>query len=103
MLNLIALRLGFRVCLLALMTAFLLSPSLLFAQTTLSTGSIVGTVTDPSGAVLGGAKVVITNTETNQTFTLTSNSSGAFSSGPLDPGKYKVQVAAKGFSSVRVF
>ena len=100
MLNLSPMRLGIRVCLLALMIACLLSPSLLFAQTTLSTGSIVGTVTDPSGAVVGGAKVVITNAGTNQTFTLTSNSSGAFSSGPLDPGNYKVQVSAKGFSTV---
>lgn len=100
MLNLTPTRLGIRVCLLALMIACLLSPSLLFAQTTLSTGSIVGTVTDPSGAVVGGAKVAITDTGTNQTFTLTSNSSGAFSSGPLDPGNYKVQVSAKGFSTV---
>ncbi len=100
MLNSNPLRLGFRVCLLALMTAFLVSSSLLLAQTTLSTGSIVGTVTDPSGAVVGGAKVVVTDLDTNQTFTLTSNSSGAFSSGPLDPGNYRVQVSSKGFSTV---
>src|SRR5258708_19515883 len=74
--------------------------ALVVAQATLSTGSIVGTVTDPSGAVVGGAKVGVTNTGTNQTFTLTSNSAGAFSSGPLDPGSYKVQVSSKGFSTV---
>jgi hypothetical protein len=90
----------FRVCLFALTAAFLLSSSLLVAQTTLSTGSVSGTVTDPSGAVVSGAKVSITNTGTGQTATLTSNSSGAFSSGPLDPGKYKVQVSFKGFSTV---
>src|SRR6202008_466818 len=39
-------------------------------------------------------------TGTNQTVNLTSNSAGAFSSGPLDPGNYKVQVSAKGFSTV---
>ncbi len=100
MLNLSLQRLVFRICLLALMTSFLLSSSLLLAQTTLSTGSIVGTVTDPSGAVVDGAKVVIANTGTNQTVTLTSNSAGAFSTGPLDPGSYKVQVSAKGFSTV---
>jgi hypothetical protein len=76
----------------------LLSSALLVAQTTLSTGSVAGTVTDPSGAVVGGAKVVVTNTGTNQTFALTSNSAGAFSSGPLDPGNYNVQVSSKGFS-----
>src|SRR5450631_4865646 len=90
----------FRVCLFALTAAFLLSSSLLVAQTTLSTGSVSGTVTDPSGAVVSGAKVSITNTGTGQTATLTSNASGAFSSGPPDPGKYKVQVSFKGFSTV---
>jgi len=82
------------------MTLFIVSSSLLVAQTTLSTGSISGTVTDPSGAVVEGAKVTIANTGTSQTLSLTSNSAGAFSSGPLDPGAYKVQVSAKGFSGV---
>jgi hypothetical protein len=100
MLNLNLQRLVFRICLLALVTAFLLASSSLSAQTTLSTGSIVGTVTDPSDAVVGGAKVVVTNTGTNQTVSLTSNSAGAFSTGPLDPGTYNVQVSAKGFSTV---
>jgi hypothetical protein len=100
MLNLNLQRLVFRICLLALVTAFLLASSSLSAQTTLSTGSIVGTVTDPSGAVVGGAKVVVTNTGTNQTVSLASNSAGAFSTGPLDPGTYNVQVSAKGFSTV---
>jgi hypothetical protein len=72
----------------------------LVAQTTLSTGTINGSVTDPSGAVVSDAKVVITNTGTGQTSNLTSSTSGAFSSGPLDPGQYKVQVSAKGFSSI---
>ena len=91
---------GMRFGLLVVSMFVLLSSAILVAQTTLSTGSIVGTVTDPSGAVVGGAKVVVTNTGTNQTFTLTSNSAGAFSSGPLDPGTYKVQVSSKGFSTV---
>src|SRR3954452_19545097 len=70
-----------------------------FAQTTISTGSIVGTVTDATGAVLEGAKVIITNVGTNQQINLTSNASGAFNSGALSPGNYKVQVTAKGFST----
>ena len=48
------------------------------AQTTISTGSIQGTVTDPSGAVLSGAKVSITNKATGQTITTTTNASGAY-------------------------
>jgi hypothetical protein len=99
MLNLNSPRPGFRFCLVALATFLLLSSSLLLAQTTLSTGSINGTVTDQSGAVVSDARVVITNLGTNQTINLTSNSAGAFSSGPLDPGNYKIQVSAKGFST----
>ncbi len=100
MLNLNSLRRGTRFSLLALITMFMLSSSLLLAQATLSTGSIVGAVTDPTGAVVINAKVVITNAGTGQTLNLTTNSAGAFSSGPLDPGSYKVQVSAKGFSGV---
>src|ERR1700741_3105589 len=37
-----------------------------FSQTTVGTGSIVGAVTDPSGAVISGAKVTVTNTGTGQ-------------------------------------
>jgi hypothetical protein len=84
----------------AFMTILLLLSSLAMAQTTLSTGTINGTVTDPSGAVVSSAKVVITNTGTAQKINLTSSSSGSFSSGPLDPGQYKVEVTAKGFSGI---
>src|SRR5258708_37230900 len=59
----------------------LFSAASVLAQTTISTGSIVGTVTDPSNAVVGGAKVLITNKGTNQVVTTTTTSSGAFNSG----------------------
>jgi hypothetical protein len=74
----------------------------LCAQTTVSTGSIVGRVSDPSGAVVSGAKVSITNLATGQLINLTTNSSGSFNSGALIPGNYKTLVSAKGFSSVEV-
>src|SRR5437764_2101277 len=91
---------GTRFCLVALVCMLLFCCSLILAQTTLSTGSINGTVTDPSGAVVSDAKVTITNTATAQKTELTSNAAGAFSTGPLPPGTYKVQVSAKGFSQV---
>jgi hypothetical protein len=72
------------------------------AQTTVGTGNIVGTVSDPSGAVVSGAKVIITNLATGQLVNLTSNSSGAFNSGALVPGNYKTQASAEGFSTVEV-
>ena len=54
-----------------------LSPMAL-AQTTISTGSIQGTITDQSGAVVSGAKVAITNKGTGQTFSVTTTSSGTY-------------------------
>jgi len=72
----------------------------LFAQATVSTGSVVGTVSDLSGAVLIGAKVTIANVVTGQVISLATNSSGAYNSGALVPGNYRVQVSAKGFRSV---
>jgi len=74
----------------------------LSAQTTISTGSIVGTVSDPSGAVISGADVTITNRATGQSVHLTTNSSGAFNSGALIPGDYKALIASASFRSAEV-
>ena len=54
---------------LVLAIVMLLSGSLI-AQTTVGTGSIVGTLTDPQGAVITGAKVTITNIGTGQVIEL---------------------------------
>jgi hypothetical protein len=67
------------------------------AQTTISQGSIQGTVTDPSGAVVSGAKVTITNVATGQVVTTSTTSAGTYSSGALLPGNYRVAVNASGF------
>ena len=75
------------------------TPCSLHAQATVGTGSIVGTVSDPSGAVISGANIRITNVATGQVIELTSNSSGAFNSGALIPGNYKTRVSASGFNS----
>jgi hypothetical protein len=69
------------------------------AQTTVSTGSIVGTVSDPSGAVISDAKVTITNLDTRRVVRVVTNSSGSFNSGALLPGNYKTLVSARSFSS----
>ena len=72
----------------------------LFAQTTISTGSIQGIVTDPSGAVVPGAKVTITNKATGQVIPATTSSAGVYTSGALTPGDYTVRVEAPGFQNV---
>jgi len=82
-----------------LLLTFSRVPTLLSAQATVSTGSIVGTVGDPSGAVIIGANVTITNVATGQVIELTTNSSGSFNSGALVPGSYKTFVTARRFTS----
>lgn len=70
-----------------------------FGQASVSSGTIQGSVTDPSGAVVPNAKVTITNSGTGQIIGKTTSSSGAFSSGPLQSGVYKVRVEAANFQS----
>ena len=73
----------------------------LFAQTTVATGSIVGTVSDSSKAFISGAKISITSTATAHAIEVTTNSYGAFDSGALTPGDYKAVISAKGFGAAR--
>jgi len=93
-------RLSFRFSWLAFASVcFILTSSITFAQSTVQSGSIVGTVADPSGAAIANAKVVISNTGTGQNTTLITNSAGVYNAGSLTPGVYKVQISAKGFST----
>lgn len=71
------------------------------AQTTVAQGSIQGTVTDPSGAVVPGANIKITNKATGQVVSTTTSSSGTYNSGGLIPGEYSVRVEAKGFKTTQ--
>ena len=60
-------------------------------------GSIVGTVADPSGAVVPGTTVMATDVGTGQTRTDTSDQNGRYSLVNLLPGTYSVTATAKGF------
>jgi hypothetical protein len=86
----------------ALIFALWLYPARASAQTTISTGSIIGTVTDQSGAVVPGAKVSITNKATGRQLDLTTNSAGLYDSGPLTPGDYTVRIVAPGFTTTEI-
>jgi hypothetical protein len=68
------------------------------AQTS-TQGGISGTVSDPSGAVVGNAPVTIVNRATNATTRTASDASGFFNVPLLDPGNYKVTVTAPGFAN----
>src|SRR5216683_5328820 len=66
----------------------------LHAQTT--NGSIQGTVTDPSGATVGGASVTGRNLDTGLTQRTTATDAGIYSLPNLPPGRYSVVVEAPG-------
>jgi hypothetical protein len=66
------------------------------------TGALEGTVTDPSGGVVPMATVTISNTETNQVRTATTNSAGTYKFSLLPPGNYRVRFSAAGFKTAEV-
>jgi outer membrane receptor protein involved in Fe transport len=62
-------------------------------------GSILGTVSDPSGAAVPGAKVSITNIGQGVSYATTTNTSGNYEQTHLIPGNYSVRIEATGFQS----
>ncbi|MGH9353750.1 MAG: carboxypeptidase regulatory-like domain-containing protein, partial [Terriglobia bacterium] len=70
------------------------------AQT--GTGQVNGTITDPSGAAMPGAKVTLINQDTRIANTATANQSGSFVFINVLPGQYTLQVAATGFETASV-
>ena len=62
-------------------------------------GAIAGTVTDSTGAVIGGASVTATLVSQNTATTRTSTGAGDYSITPLTPGEYTIVVKAKGFET----
>ena len=63
-------------------------------------GSIVGNVTDSTGAVVVGGNVTITETTKGVIFTTKTNASGLYSQGQLIPGTYTVAIEAPTFQKV---
>src|SRR5216683_2033407 len=59
--------------------------------------SIQGVVTDPDGATVSGATLTLTNLETNQKLTATTNDSGIYNFNALPPSKYSLTVEKTGF------
>src|SRR6202140_1527320 len=70
----------------------------LTSQTT--TGRILGTVSDQSGATVAGAAVVVTDVQRGTTRAAASDASGDYVVPELQPGIYKVRAEAKGFKTV---
>jgi hypothetical protein len=89
-------------------TVLLLSSTLLFAVMLIAStalaqvtsGTISGTVKDPTGAVISGATVTISNPSNGLTRTVTTSDSGEFSAPGLYPGTYTIKVESPGFKQL---
>ena len=78
-----------------LLCFFALSCSSVYAQA--SAGSVAGTVTDPSGGVISGASITVTNMDTNISVKTVTGTTGTYVVTPLEVGRYSVTVEAAGF------
>ena len=70
----------------------------LLAQT--PTATLVGTVFDPTGAVVVGASLEVRNSDTNQRRAAQSAAKGEFTILDLAPGRYEVEIVKDGFRAV---
>ena len=82
-----------------LFAIFLVAPSGAKAQLG-GTGTIEGTITDSTGAMVGGAKVTARSVATGAQIVRTTTKSGLYSLAPLDAGDYTVTVMAAGFENL---
>ena len=76
----------------------LLIPVAAFSQA--GNGTITGTVTDATGAVIPGAGVDVTNTETGVVFSTISTESGNYVAPGLPPGSYTITASLPGFKKL---
>jgi hypothetical protein len=92
-----------RVCMVRSLVLFglcaILTANMLLAQSGGATSTLVGTVTDATGAAVVGATVSITETGTNTTQVTTTSSSGTYAVASLKPATYQVTASMAGFST----
>src|SRR5256886_15326034 len=81
--------------------ALLGTPAVLGAQSQATTGIIRGVVADPSGNPVANAQVVLHETQTNFTRTLTTDAAGNFAGTLLPLGTYDATARAVGFAEVK--
>src|SRR6516165_11748458 len=84
---------GFSVCLLLLFIV----PGQSYAQ--VDTGTILGTVSDSTGARISGATVTLTNEGTNAALSTTTGDDGGYKFTPVRIGTYKLTVTMQGFQT----
>lgn len=82
-----------------LLFTFVLGVSLsTFGQT--SRGTVTGTVVDPNGAVIAGAEVTLTSSQTKVGRTTTTNGEGLYRFEAVDPGSYSIKFSSSGFGEL---
>lgn len=81
-----------------LILVLLFLPSI-FASAQFDSAEVLGAIKDPSGAVVPGASVVLTNPAKGLTVTRQADASGNYDFTNVQPGEYTVTVQATGFSS----
>src|SRR6185437_6737321 len=84
-----------------LLTALLLSFLLTIPAFAALTGDLQGTVLDPTGAAIPGAKITIRNTATGITKTVVTGPAGEFAVLQLDLGSYQVSIEKQGLKTVQ--
>jgi hypothetical protein len=80
-----------------IVSLLVLTPGSLLAQS--DTGRITGTITDSTGAVIPNATVILTNTQTGTSQTVTSDSAGTYNFAAVMRGNYTVEASQTGFQS----
>ena len=87
---------NFRFILTVVLALFVLAPAA-FSQG--STGRLIGTISDPGGAVVPGATVTVKDSQTGREVTVTASSEGNYTVSQLDVGIYTLTVTATGYST----
>ena len=81
-----------------MLTVFLFPSAVCFAQNI--TGDLLGTATDPSGAIVPNATVTATEVQTQLQRTTSTNGQGEYTLSQMKPGTYRISVSATGFKEV---
>jgi hypothetical protein len=88
---------------LAITLLSLLLPVAAAAQVTSSTSSVTGVVTDPTGAVIAGATVTLTDTRTSKELTVTTDEQGVYRFNQVQPGQgYTLNFTSAGFQTLTI-
>ena len=82
--------------------AFMALACMVAALAQQTTGNVRGTVNDPNGAVVPGAKVTLTDTGTNQSQTAQTTSDGEYQFNNLLPGEYRITIEAASFKTLNL-